>query len=463
MGLVSYGSYNELDFLTSLRAQVFDNSDNTDTIWGNLKSVDKLTKETVVFKGKNNYNTDTIKKHYASITDDDDLNQYSHLIKYFASSKTFNSLKLSAAHLVYLKNLGVYPMNRLWILRRFAEGVIVPDNLTDWETNDPPQPIATVIGWVKPTESEFMTIGFNETWTTSNSRFYNVLSEMMDKEFLINTGKIADVPGFAQGLLVGFLHEMKLTSEFNADNLPMGQPNILSEGATRMTDPYDSSMKLISNISFNLTTDYEQKFIGDVDPGSAMLDILFNLKQIGTSDAKYLFDKNSDVIKSLLAAANAKNSAELWINVVSTTVRKFNDAVTNVFNNVKKEVSKISTAGSTGFGGLASDAVKTIMSSTIAKWKWSLIGAIAGDTGLNSTPWHLTLGNPYSPFFSMGNILVKNVEIKMGNEFSFNDMPTDISVSISLSQARNMGGQEIMNTFNNGYIRTYEKSQINAK
>ena len=453
-GTLSFGSYNELDFLVSLQAKVFGNNDNQDTIWGDLKSAGTSGSNVVVFKGKQNAGTANIKKHLASITSDNSINQYSQLVKYFASSPTFNSLKLAAAHFVYLKELGVHPMNRLWILRRFEEGVVVPDNLTDWKTKEPPQPIATVVGWIKPTETEFMTVGFNESWTTTNQRFYKVLAEMIDKEFQLDVGKVMDVPGFAQGLLVQFLKSMELQSEFDANNLPMGDPNILSEGATRMTDPYDSSMKLNSSISFNLTTEYEQKFIGDVDPGLAMLDVISNLKKLGTSDVKYLFSKDSKVLQDLLTAANAKNSAELWLKAIQSFITMFNKAVSDTFNDVKSSVKS---------GTIVNDAVKTILSSTVAKYKWPLIGAIAGDTGMNSTPWHLTVGNPYSPFFSMGNVIVKNVELKWNNEFSFNDMPTDLTVSIQVSQGRNLGGQEILSGFNNGYKRVYQKDKIGFK
>lgn len=538
--------YNELNFLTNI---VIDNSNNTDTIYNTLENDGRLEKEGVAFKGKTVIGTEKLKRHFNTSSDNTtvvngkrvDVNPYTKLISDFSKDSSYNSLKLSPADFVYLTGIKNMPLNRLWILRRFADGVIVPDNLTDWQTKTPPEPIAVVVGWVSPTEDSFHSHSFNEEWETITKRWDQVIFEMMDNEFGINMNKVIPIPGFSQGLLFGFLEKMGVTT-FTTDNIPMGNPNILAEGATRIADASTQKQGLKSNFVFNLNTEYEQKFLGDVDPGSAMMDILYNLTRMGTSNIEYMFRRDSEIIQSLLQAANAKNSKELWMNFITTVVEKFIEAVSEVFQELTgidfneksskdskntaeqssgffdyggktyKKVEKYNTdgdmesgypkyasksnTGNVSYNGidekqynsaynaykkdpkqaqkneankaksnisgaldLANGAIKTILASTVAKYKWPLIGGVGVGTGINTTPWHITIGNPYSPFVSMGNIIVDKVEIKTNNELSFNDMPTRFSVNIQAKQGRNLGGQEMLSSFNNGYKRVYENTK----
>lgn len=535
--------YNELNFLTN---SVIDNSNNTDTIYNTLENDGRLEKEGVAFKGKTVIGTEKLKQHYNTSSDNTtvvngkriDVNPYTKLISDFSKDSSYNSLKLSPADFVYLSGIKNMPLNRLWILRRFADGVIVPDNLTDWHTKTPPEPIAVVVGWVSPVDDSMFTMSFNEEWETMTKRWDQVLFEMMNNEFGIDMNKVIPIPGFSQGLLFGFLEKMGVTT-FSTDNIPLGNPNILAEGATRIADAATQKQGLKTNINFSLNTEYEQKFMGDVDPGSAMMDILYNLTRMGTSNIEYMFRRDSDIIKTLLQAATAKNSKELWMNFITTVVQKFIEAVSEVFQeltgidssgkseadtkntaeqssgyfdydgNAYKKVEKYDNMGNmvadypkyaskkntgnvsydsisekqyniaynaykkdpkqvqkneankakssvSGALDLANGAIKTILASTVAKYKWPLIGGVGVGTGINTTPWHLTIGNPYSPYFSMGNVIVEKVEIKTNNELLFNDMPTRLGVNIQVKQGRSLGGQEILSCFNNGYKRVYE-------
>jgi hypothetical protein len=78
-------------------------------------------------------------------------------------------------------------------------------------------------------------------------------------------------------------------------------------------------------------------------------------------------------------------------------------------------------------------------------------------SGINTTPWHLTIGNPYSPILSMANIVVDTVNVEGSGELGYNDMPKRLKYSIKCHVGRNLGGQEIMQMFNNSYFRVYSK------
>jgi hypothetical protein len=97
-----------------------------------------------------------------------------------------------------------------------------------------------------------------------------------------------------------------------------------------------------------------------------------------------------------------------------------------------------------------------ILAGTILKYRTEVIGIVNALTGAPSTPWHITIGNPLRPLFCSGDMYTTDVSISFGPQLAFNDLPSSIKVSCELSNARNLGMQEIMARFNSGYLRTVD-------
>ena len=90
--------------------------------------------------------------------------------------------------------------------------------------------------------------------------------------------------------------------------MPYGDPNVLDEGPIRggidgEGEGLNATYSLTSNFDLKLEVIYEQKFIGDVDPGLAFHDIMNNVLHMGTSDVKILGNPSSKFYKSIIAAA----------------------------------------------------------------------------------------------------------------------------------------------------------------
>ena len=75
-----------------------------------------------------------------------------------------------------------------------------------------------------------------------------------------------------------------------------------------------------------LTTSYEQKFIGDIDPGAAMLDIIQNLIYLGTRDTKFMFKGESKIMSDIKIAAKSQKAGAWW-SVIKTIVDAFFNAI----------------------------------------------------------------------------------------------------------------------------------------
>lgn len=457
-----------------------------------------------------------------------EVDPYISLLTYFngsGSQKTGPiSMMLKPADFVYLKDLGVYPINRLVILRRFPDGCIVPNNLTLFKQ----KPIATAIGWIKMDDAnkDLFSISFSERWVDSTDTLDKVIQKIMKEQFGIKTEMFLPIPAWSQGFLFGMLNKMGLTKDFDSKNVPTGDPNVLRQAKMRDIE----SQSLSSDFKINFETAYEQKYINGVDPGSAFQDILSNLARIGTSDQKFIL--NSDTNKIFSKFVDAVNSpavggANAWIEFGKVLIKGFIDAISSLFVDVEgfanqyitqtelntsdrlKESTTTSNEkgytfsgyvdkpgnkiykksgnfysldksgnyneipksalnnlfGDTSAAKTAAVALKsfieggldTLLAGSVYRYRWPLRGSIGLMSGLSTTPWHLTVGNPFSPILSMGNVYVDNVDIKFSSEMGFQDMPKSINVNIDLKQGRPLGKWEIERLFNNQYGRIYSK------
>lgn len=464
------------------------NTSNNNTI--NIIKNNNTNNKYVVYKGKTNSGTnkiigflkDNVYKHSS-----DNLNPYLKLIKDFDKGSTI----IKPSDLAYLRDLGVYPINRMAILRRFPSETFLPENLEEIEF----EPISTIIGWIKP-DQNFGKIDFSETWTKTNKRIDVLINEIIKKNFHIDIAAAVPIPEFAQGVLWEYFSRAELAGKStneeevetydsgiktlpNGDvwgltNIPVGDPNLLLEGPFR--DP--SSQNIQSNFSFTLTTTYEQKIIGDVDPGSAMLDILDNIYAMGTSTMVFYWNEESPIISEAREATNGKsNSTTAWWEFVKILMEKFWEALKGLFSDVANKVTELITpkenpseaaqkalAGETeGTKQKIIDDInvlfKTILTSTLSIHRFELRGSIELMVGgrYSNTPWHLMLGNPYAPWLSTNHIVVKSCSVETSNELGFNDQPQWLTANFTCEFSRSLGKQELMRMFNNSYRRTYSK------
>lgn len=464
-----------------------------------------------------------------------------------------DELHLNLEDFIYLRDIGVYPVNKLMILRRFLTPPASPDlvHLRNKSVRMG-RPISKVIGWVK-NDDDIFNISFNEVWKTQDKWLHELIVDIINDQFGINIANIFPMPGWGQSLVFGFMNRMGWT-DYGGNNLPIGDPNLLRTGITRETD----GTGLATNMSLKLETTYELKYIQNVDPTTVFYSIINNLLNMGTSNIKFLFKGGSNIsnlqnfvtnpnLTSLIAlvsgaindilrevtnvlskikannqykkaqeeqATNEKqNKNELRknenIEIKGSATPKKNDKgniigsepvelkdgsiwSANNYNEYSAAVSEKkaldkskndkqleneakSSVKKTGFLdkmlSMASSVVNAesivkyitgflndILASTISRYEWPMKGAIAQATGMNMTPWHLTIGNPKAPIISMNYIKVDSVEIKLSGDLFYNDLPRYITATISISNARPFGKQEILKFFGNTFIREYSSS-----
>ena len=283
-----------------------------------------------------NFGTSQIKNYTkTSVYSHGTNNPYVDLITKFDGTNSSKSLIIRASDLAYLRELGVYPINRMVVLRRFNNGISTPEKLDELDV----EPISTVVGWLKE-DDNYGKFSFNEDWTTTTKRLDELFGDLLKNNFSkgSNIKSIMPVPNFARGILFGLLEDLGVTggnpdSPWSWDNIPIGDPNVLQEGPYRNPD----GQNIKSTIQYSFETTYEQKFIGDVDPGAAMIDIIDNLLKMGTSDMKYWLNGESGIVAKAKSRIQSGEYGELvdlnyWWLLVKLSIDAIFESIGNIIN-----------------------------------------------------------------------------------------------------------------------------------
>jgi hypothetical protein len=402
---------------------------------------------------------------------------------------------LRPADFAYLKNVGVYPNNRLMIARRFAspsdDNIMVPKKNSDLGS------FATLISWI-PENENFLDITFGEEWTDSEADFKTILTSLGEDIGLGNLGGVAGaagnalpLPGFTEIFQRNFLASLELIEDSAKNSIPAGNPNLIKQSKRRKLIGYgDAGAGLKCTVNIKMVCEYELKYISGIDPTIVWMDLLGMITRFGTSNSE-TYGLSKKAANKMITWANNPNQliqdvAAAISKAINGIITEVKAAIEKVFNEAQKAAENTPSADpvppnpeetpnpqkaeqdanlKTKNDGLAiadkiAGALKKYtvqaLSGLLQKYRVKIVGVVNSLAGLPSTPWHITIGNPMRPTFCAGDMLVENVSLSLGPNLAFNDLPSSIKVEFNLTNARNWGLQEIMAKFNSGYLRTVD-------
>jgi len=386
------------------------------------------------------------------------------IVKYTSNKP---SMKLDYIDFAYLRNLGVYPNNRLIVARRF--GSAVGNDLNSMKIN----PMATMVSWIPEKDDSFLKITYNEKWVEAEASYVDVLNDIgkSTKVSGDDPNKLGDFaargldmlpfPGLTEPLQRAVMAKFGLVDD--PYNLPLGNPNLIREAKRRSTvEPDQPGSGLVCNIEVSMEVEYEQKFINGVDPSLVYLDIIQNALTFGTSEAAFQMAKP-------FATGTSKILQQLISGDYKAIYKALSDIVTTIFKQVtdlaEKMVQALITPPNDSLESLREPILRALkgafstgqkaIGAVIGKYKHRLMGITNALTGSPSTPWHITIGNPKKPVFSSGDMLLKSVDMDLGKVLAFNDLPSTIKFTLKFENARPLGSQEIFNRLNTGRGRSY--------
>lgn len=417
--------------------------------------------------GENNI-FEYIKSKDQSYYNSDYTDQYSSISKIVSEMQKISgntpggkdSLKATALMLkyddfAYLKKLGVYPSNRLILARRF-DYPIGDDLLTSTQA-----PTAIIPSWVEDGKT-FIDITYGEEWANVTSVDPSTNAGKTFQEYGYSDSKVADqlksafgvatLPGFTDYLQYYFFNEAKLTDPNNLAILPMGNPNIIRSAKMRKLPTPGSDFEGLSyRFTITIDTEYEIKYIDGVDPTLAYFDIISNLLRFGTSESQFQFDSrfNSrarEILKNL-----SSGDTKVVLKEVTKIAESFIGAAGKILKKSFQTILDLIGLGS----GSGVNLTEFLLSAQVKKYRLKFIGIINALTGSPSGIYHITVGNPFRPLFSSGDLYPgeqKN-KITLGPELGYNNLPTTIKFTTQLTNARSCGLQEIYKKFSPRSIR----------
>lgn len=413
---------------------------------------------------------------------------------------------LKPADFAYLKNIGVFPNNRLMVARRFAgpadDNIMVNKSANEWG------PFAVLISWV-PEGENFLSFDFGEEWVDSDADFTGILQGLGKDVGLDNLGGIAGaagnalpLPGFTEIFQRNFLKQLGLIESGTQNTIPAGNPNLVKISKRRKVVGYsDAGSGLKCTVNIKMVCEYELKYISGIDPTIVWMDLLGMITRFGTSNSE-TYGLSKSVGATLISWVNDPNlliqaAASAIGKAIKGIVDEIQAAINTAFDKASEAASKLTgtneppkeeeaprensaialdeaKAEKSAQEGILSEIKATLeaavakgLSGLLQKYRVKIIGIINSLTGLPSTPWHITIGNPMRPTFCSGDMLVENVNLTLGPNLAFNDLPSSITVEFNMTNARPWGLQEIMAKFNSGYLRSvdvqksfYETNQI---
>ncbi len=409
-----------------------------------------------------------------NVNNDDKLNNTS-LIEIISYLQGWSSTHVNYSDFAYLKNLGVYPTNRLIIARRFSAPT--PNNL--YQINN--SPMSTLISWI-PDDENFLSVSFKEEWEdNSDYSFTNVFADVAG-DFGVDKTKagkklkggldIFTAPGITEAIQVEIRKLLGLTDandpDYDPKNLPSGNPNLIRESSRRaLPDPERTGSGLKGKFSIKFETEYELKFINGVDPSLVYLDIIQNALTFGTSRSVHILGTNvesstSEYMKALLSG-DYSGISKIIDQIITGLKTKLEEYVKeqNEIQNRQNQQGQAGQQGSGQTGGtqspleLLGDFLELLGQGLLSKYRIRILAVLQTLTGAPSAYWHVTIGNPKNPILSSGDMICGDVTLTMGKVLGYNDLPSSIKIEFTLTSARNLGGQEIFNKLNTGQSRTY--------
>lgn len=393
--------------------------------------------------------------------------------------------QLRPSDFAYLKNIGVYPNNRLMIARRFNSPA--PDDIYGIST----RPAAILISWRTPVE-DFLEISFGEEWIDAKADFTEVINNIGEDLAKIKPVGgvggaglgIVPIPGWSEALVQGLLVELGiLNGDVKTRRLAAGNPNLIKMAKRRKTlGMGEAGSGLTCTVSIKMTCEYEQKFISGIDPTIAYMDILSNVLRFGTSNH---VDYGLSVEFGAKIKKWADNPQSLISDMTSAIEKAVTAAKTMVLKLLEDDVAKADDEEADAKGkaaaaktnpppatadeesaeeelleqvkGMIEDVISAVTDSIakcVNKYAEEIKG-IANALMLSaSTPWHITLGNPLRPVFCSGDMYTTSVALSLGTNLAFNDLPSNIKIDFTLANARPWGLGDIMGKFNTGNLRT---------
>ena len=389
----------------------------------------------------------------------------------------------SYADFMYCKNLGKVSNNYMITLRRFPlpvdDYISTMGFTTSVRTNKSvrsknAQPIGCMVTWMGTPGNDMneilkydFSMPFKEqqaNWEQSNvsadknGGVLNAVANVFDSKYREQ---------YASGMAGGSMQTYFEQLGFHQGGNPYSVSDFSSfQDSTKVYGPVDSiksvykrdSGGLQMSQSFTLTFDYELRSYNGINGKQAFLDLLSNILAVTYSTGTFWGG-------GYRGGGSHQNNifANLEIFKCKGGFTDFVEAFSNDVSTLGKQAGAVIDQNGGGWKGV----VQTIKAALNSIGGMLLGGALnqlgrpdkqAVNSLLSPAPvgfWHVTIGNPFHPIMSMGNMILKKTTIEHYGPLGLDDFPTGIRVKCELERGKPRDSRDIEKMYMHGNERIY--------
>ena len=218
---------------------------------------------------------------------------------------------------------------------------------------------------------------------------------------------------------------------------------------------------------FTLVFSYKLRSYSNINPKSAMLDLLANIVATTYSRGKF-WGGRSDIIgaqpnKSGWRKANSiidkgVDTCEGLIGSLIDGKFDFSSILSSLSNLGSKIIDKIKNIGIQDIKNFADninskEAVTGLLKNQLGRPEIYAFQSLLD--GSNTGFWHVTIGNPLNPIASIGNLIVDDTQIQHLGPLGIDDFPTELKVTVHLKHARPRDAVAIERMYTKGVSSIY--------
>lgn len=247
----------------------------------------------------------------------------------------------------------------------------------------------------------------------------------------------------------------KQGSGFDYTNHQLGPVNVINKVNVRGTG-------IGAEYSATLTFEYKLRTYDGINPRIAMLDLIFNLLALSFQNAKFWGGANrffgghkpqfgfmgGDKARQAMFSGDYKGYFDATMSSIKNAFGIVADTFMNVINGLLSGDFSALKGVISGVGGAMIEA-----STYNSRPKQIAIHSLL--SGLPTGEWHLTIGNPLHPIARIGNLIVEEFSIELGDELGMDDFPTELKYTVKLKSGRPRDKAELESMFIDGGGRAY--------
>lgn len=205
--------------------------------------------------------------------------------------------------------------------------------------------------------------------------------------------------------------------------------------------------------SFSLRFEYELRSYSNINTRQAMLDLLANILTVTYVNGSFwrggyrgLGPHQSDIFSNL-KCMNMSGGVTNFIDSFANDISTVSSSISSKFKgkNILETLKNIANS----FGGMLLGG----MLNKLGRPQKVLVNSLLSPAPVGL--WHVTVGNPFHPIMSIGNLVLDNTKITHQGPLGLDDFPTKLIVECTLKRAKGRDSNEIERLYNQGVTRIY--------